>query len=1579
MTRRGGRNFLVPMKWMTRLFLWLACGPAWLGLNAAPHAGEAWVSTRLQSAFYAEGVGVGDLNGDGHPDLSYGPFWYPGPTFQEARRFTSGEPFVADQGYSDNFFSFIHDINGDGHADILVFGFPGKEARLYLNPGSPDQAGDWTVHLIAPEVANESPHFVDLIAGGLPEIVCARNKQYGYYEAGPNPTQPWTWHPISAAGEASTPFGHGLGVGDLNGDGRPDLVEKSHFYEQPEDPRTQPWTKRTWAPLSYGGGGAQILVHDFDGDGDADIVTSYNAHSWGLGWFEQYEPGKFVRRDLVGESSTQNPFGLALSQMHALALADIDGDGRMDFVTGKRHYAHQGRDPGGLQEPALYWFRNQLEAEGRVEFVPHFVHGDSGVGVELKVADLNGDGRLDLISGSKKGLTIHLQHRGEALGETALERWRHTGGQPQDDYGSALSPQEARARMDVPAGFEVDLIAAEPEVVQPIAMCFDARGRLWVVEGRNYPARAEGSHQDGQDRILILEDADGDGTFETRKVFAESINLASGIAVGFGGVYVGAAPYLLFYPDKDQNDVPDGEAEILLDGWGWQDTHETLNAFLWGPDGWLYGCHGVFTHSRVGRPGTPDEERIPINAGLWRYHPVRQEFEVYAHGTSNPWGVDFDERGDFFVSACVIPHFYHLAQGGRYHRQAGQHFDPWTFEDIQTIADHAHYVGNMRNLKDVRGGAFNEEQADTAALGGGHAHCGLVLYQGDSFPPTYRGDAFFHNLHGHRIVREAIERDGSGHVVRHRPDFLLTKHHDHIGVALLQGPDGALYFSDWTDPQTCHHRNVEIWDRSNGRLFRVRYGAPRPVTTRLPELSDAELVATLSHPNAFHARQAQRILQERAALGELDAEALKRELDAFASAENRPAAHRLRALWTRHVCGLSDAAGLALLLDDPAEEIRAWAVTLLGEGKSALPAEILTKLESQARQENSLLVRRHLASLLQRLPLEQRWPLATGLVAHARSGHDRNIPLLCWYGIEPLVVADPARALALVERTPWPKLKDFLTRRAAVFPEGREALLTSLSGTKRTADYAQRAEQFLVSLASLPPVEPPSGWDRAKAHGLSLAAAEPALSETIARLGARFGDAEFFPKWRAVARDEQAPTNARREALELLTVGRDPELGSLARELLPVVALQAPALAALRQHPGAETAEALIRHLGDLPLSLRNEAINLLAARAESALLLLRAVDENRLAASLISPVLLDQFARYQNPDIDALIERHWVRGTGGDVSLAELSAAIEQWKRKLNDSLLSKADASRGRQVYSATCGTCHTLFGEGVALGPDLTGSNRADLAYLLENVLAPSAVVGKDYLLNVFTMRDGATLSGMVRGETPDFYQLVLPGGAKVDVKRSEVVRREELPQSLMPPGLFDALPLGQVADLVRYLASPTQVPLPGEDAPPPPSSDVPPAGPGVRRIEGESLVDGARIPEGQIRPQRMTSFGTAWSGHHQLWWTGGHPGQVLSLRLDSLPPGPHQVTLFPTMAHDYARIRAVIQGEIQEADLYSPDVRPGAPIRFPKVNLVPDKPLLIEVHIAGAHPSAKPSYMFGLDRIEIEAAPTPQPAR
>jgi putative membrane-bound dehydrogenase-like protein len=1523
-------------------------------------ANEAWESRSLIRDFYAEGAAVGDLDGDGKPDLAYGPFWLAGPDFAKPIRFAEGESFDGGKGYSDNFFSFIHDCNGDGRADILVFGFPGKEARLYINPGAKRQDESWPMFLVADQVANESPHFVDLIPGGLPEIVCAREKTYGFYLAGPDATQAWTWHPISAAGDAATPFGHGLGVGDLNQDGRADVVEKDSWYEQPAA-SGELWTKHKWAPISYGGGGAQILVNDIDGDGDADIVTSYNAHGYGLGWFEQYEPGKFAPHSIMGERSTESPYGVAFSQLHALALVDMDGDGRNDFVTGKRHFAHQGKDPGGLGEPVLVWFRNTANAAGEIEFVPHLVDRSSGVGVEVKVGDLNGDSRPDIVTSSKMGLFVHLQKGDFAL--AAMERWQVPGGRPQDDYGSGLTAQEALTRMEMPPGFSVDLIAAEPDIVQPIAMCFDARGRLWVVEGMNYPQRApEG---EGKDRILIFEDSDADGSFETRKVFAEKINLASGIEVGFGGVYVGAAPNLYFYPDKNADDVPDGEPEILLDGWGYEDTHETLNAFTWGPDGWLYGCHGVFTHSRVGKPGTADEARVPINAGVWRFHPVTQAFEVYAHGASNPWGVDFNEWGDFFVSACVIPHFYHLSQGGRYQRQAGSHFDPYTFDDIKTIADHAHYAGNWTDVRTK--GAY--APADTSALGGGHAHCGLVIYQADEFPVGYRGQAFFHNLHGHRMVREHLEGNGSSYLARHRPDFVLSNNHENIGVALRQGPDGALYFSDWVDPQTCHHRDVEIWDRSNGRLYRVRAGEAKSTVLDLPGRSDGELVATLGHANVFHARQAQRLLQERAASGTLDAKAVT---TAFVTLEKEHASDpglRLRALWARHATGLTTSEQLLALLQDPDEHLRGWAVTLLDESTGPLSADALSALEALATGEESLFVRRHLASKLQRLPLEQRWELAKHLIGHGRSQYDGTIPYLCWYGIEPLVEANPVRAIGMVNQTGWLMIKDFLTRRAAVFPEGRSAIMSSLTEAKQPEAFVERAGQLLASLANLPPVESPAGWASARARGESWSAENQNVARVLAALGARFGDADFFPTWRKVAADASAKNPDRIEAINLLTVGKDPELGPIAQEALKTPALRKVAIAALRLSPGAESAAALISQLAGFEVGLRNDAINLLATRADTARALLEAVDQKVIEPSLISPVMLDQFERFEDETISALIKKHWVRGEGG-VDLAQLASSIEQWKGKLNPKVMAKANPSRGRLAFTQTCGTCHQLFGEGVALGPDLTGSNRADLGYLLENALAPSAVVGKDYLLHIFTMKDGSTLSGVVREETPDGITLVMPGGSSSVVEAAAIASREEIPQSLMPPGLFEALPLETVADLVSYLGSPAQVPLPGNEASAPVADEVPPLAKGALRYEGEALVEQAQSTPGQVRPQSMGGFGKSWSANSQLWWTGGKPGDVLTLKLAGISPGTHNVTLFPTTAHDYAQVKIAINGQLREVDWYSLKVLPGDPVRFEKVNVSPTEPLQIDIHITGKNAEALERYMVGIDRIEVE---------
>ena len=407
----------------------------------------------------------------------------------------------------------------------------------------------------------------------------------------------------------------------------------------------------------------------------------------------------------------------------------------------------------------------------------------------------------------------------------------------------------------------------------------------------------------------------------------EGLNLVSGIEVGFGGVWVGAAPYLLFIPHDEKTDKA-GEPKVLLDGWGFEDTHETLNTFVWGPDGWLYGCHGVFTHSRVGKPGAPDAQRVPINAGVWRYHPTKHIFEVFAEGTSNPWGLDYNDSGDFFVEACVIPHCFHIIQGARYLRQAGWHFNPHTYADIGTIADHLHYVG--ANPHD---GNNKSDQ-----VGGGHAHCGLMCYLGGSWPAKYRGQLFMGNIHGKRLNMDVPRPKGSGYVAGHGPDFLLANDEARF-VNLKYGPT-ATYLIDWYDRQACHHNDPAIWDRTNGRVYKVSLRGTKPVKgLDLKACSDVELAAYQSHDNDWYVRQARKILQERVAAEPERAAAIREALARVAPPKTAPAAKQLRHLWAMHAVGGLDPAACAALLGDAElpEQVRAWAVQLALEERQPTP------------------------------------------------------------------------------------------------------------------------------------------------------------------------------------------------------------------------------------------------------------------------------------------------------------------------------------------------------------------------------------------------------------------------------------------------------------------------------------------------------------------------------------------------------------------------------------------------------------------------------------------------------------------
>jgi putative membrane-bound dehydrogenase-like protein len=581
---------------------------------------------------------------------------------------------------------------------------------------------------------------------------------------------------------------------------------------------------------------------------------------------------------------------------------------------------------------------------------------------------------------------------------------------------AGLEPEEAAEAATVPEGFSMKMFAAEPHVQQPIAFALDDRGRVWVAEGFTYPRRApEGQ---GRDRILILEDTDGDHKFDKRTVFAEKLNLVSGLEVGFGGVFVGAAPYLMFIADKNGDDKPDGEPEILLDGWGYQDTHETLNTFAWGPDGWLYGCHGVFTHSNVGKPGAKDTERTKLNGAIWRYHPTKRNFEVFGEGTSNPWGIDFDARGQAVIEACVIPHLFHIIQGARYQRQAGQHFNPHIYEDIQQVGDHVHWAGN-------KGPHAANDRSDAA--GGGHAHAGLMIYEGGSFPEQYRGKIFMNNIHGQRLNMDIPERQGSGFVGRHGPDFVNFNDKWSQVLNMLYDQDGSVYIIDWYDKNQCHHGNEAGHDRSNGRIFKLIYGDSKVTKIDLQKESDTKLVEYLGHKNEFYARHARRILQERAAAGGNGVAKVQDGLKAMLR-NSTSDVHQLRALWTLHVTGGLDEKTALGLLDSSHEFVRAWTLQLLAEGKD-LGDAALKKMNAMAANDPSPVVRLYIASALQRIAPAKRWEALTALLNHADDAQDHNLPFMYWYAAEGAVAADPGRGVKLLQTAKIPKVRQFIARR----------------------------------------------------------------------------------------------------------------------------------------------------------------------------------------------------------------------------------------------------------------------------------------------------------------------------------------------------------------------------------------------------------------------------------------------------------------------------------------------------------------------------------------------------------------------
>ena len=978
-----------------------------------------------------------------------------------------------------------------------------------------------------------------------------------------------------------------------------------------------------------------------------------------------------------------------------------------------------------------------------------------------------------------------------------------------DEYKYAgLPPKEAAAAMTVPEGFTVSLFAGEPDVHQPIGFCIDDRGRLWVAEAYVYPRRKpfdgpllpEAERKNG-DRILIFEDTDGDGVFDKKTVFIEGLNLVSGIEVGFGGVWVGAAPYLLFIPAKD--DKPAGQPQILLDGWHYEDTHETLNAFTWGPDGWLYGCHGVFTHSRVGKPGTPDKDRTPINAGVWRYHPTRHVFEVFAHGTSNPWGLDYNEVGDWFIEACVIPHCYHIVQGGRYERQAGQHFNPYTYIDIKTIADHRHYVGATPH-----GG---NERSDSA--GGGHAHCGLMCYLGGAWPKEYKGTLFMGNIHGRRINVDIPVPKGSGYVAKHGKDFLLANDAWARFINFKYGPDGNVYVIDWYDKQACHRPEPEIWDRTNGRIYKVSYRGTKPVTgIDLQKCSDEELVKYQLADNEWYARHARRILQER--YGEEQGRKRRNEwktvetaLLGIARTQKSPVL-RLRALWAAHVIGADrQYSAWAALSSDPSEHVRGWAIQLDFEGiMSRMPAAVP---DSGVLKDPSPIVRRYLASAMQRVQKAYSLQPLSRLVSNAEDGADPNLPFLYWYALEatvgqPRVRLDDVLKSAAASKVP---LLEYAARRVgAVGPEAAAALAAGLA-------EASTDEQRLAYLGGLRECQagrkfdrPPRNW--ADVQRTILQSSNGDVRTQFLAVSAAFGDNTAFDKLVAILLYSRADPKHRMTALDSLRAAKDKGLPPALHQLiLSDDSMRAAAIRTLASFDDPVTPTVLLKVYPSLPPAEKRDAVNTLASRAKYGAALLDAIAAKRVPAADVPAETIRQLRALGDKALDAKIAAVWgsVRDTPAD-----RKKLISDWSKKLTAPYRGPVDLAHGRAVYAKVCAQCHTLYGVGGKVGPDITGSNRADLAYLLENIFDPSAVIPKEYAATKLDLADGRTIIGIVKEETKQTLTVVT-ATETLTIPVGDIDKRTPSELSMMPDDLTKQATEVEIRALVAYLRNPNQTPM------------------------------------------------------------------------------------------------------------------------------------------------------------------------
>ncbi|MGJ8696625.1 MAG: PVC-type heme-binding CxxCH protein [Verrucomicrobiaceae bacterium] len=959
-----------------------------------------------------------------------------------------------------------------------------------------------------------------------------------------------------------------------------------------------------------------------------------------------------------------------------------------------------------------------------------------------------------------------------------------------DTSANPPSPQKAAASFQVPEGFQTTVFAAEPDIQNPIALAWDHKGRMWVAENYTYAEKGKRFDLSLRDRVIILQDKDHDGHAETRKVFSDKLQMLTSVEVAKDGVYLMCPPQLLFVPDADQDDIPDAEPRVILDGFtvAHSNYHNLANGLRWGPDGWLYGRCGGSCPGLVGTPGTAKEMRVPIEGGIWRFHPTRKTFEVLCHGTTNPWGFDFDQHGELFFINTVNGHLWHAIPGAHFDRPFAPSPNKLVFEPIQMHADHWHF-DRAGKWQDSRDGKANSH-------GGGHAHIGMCIYQGGHLPDYWNGKLLTWNQHGKRLNVEKLNRHGSGYLATHEPDAFISGDPWFRGLEISTGPDGALYALDWSDTGECHdHTGVH---RTSGRIYRFSHGTPpKPDLHLLQNITPEKLTQIIKHPNVWYERQARKLLTPTPELIATAQNLLKSENTVT----------QLRSLWTLNALETSRP---ETLLANNNEHLRAWAIRLLTDRKpidhvhglhprNTLPIldpfPPVDRLIKLAETEPSPLVRLALASSIQRVGISDRPALAISLAAR-NDDQDHNLPKLVWFGIAPLLKDHPEGLIEAAKATTWPDLLRYIARAMASQPDAIIDL--AIAHPNKAPHLLQGLSEGFKGWHKAPL---PKNWDQAVD---TLSEKNPDL---IRELSALFGDGRALDSLRKIALDHNAGFATRQTALQGLIDARPDDLRPLCEKLLNVRYLNKTAIRGLATFADPAIATLLLKKYPGLRPDEKQTVIDALVTRPTWANSLLTETESQKIPRTAITPFHARQIVSLNDETLTARLHKIW-----GQVRLSDASKkkSIEVLQLAFTPEFRAQADLSAGRLHFQNLCASCHLLYGQGGKLGPDLTGSGRADLGYLLENIIDPSAIVPAEYRMTTLQLHDGRTLAGVIASQT-DRTLTLRSLTEETTLEKSAIKKTTTLENSIMPEGLLNTLTPNQTRDLLAYLMHPKQVPL------------------------------------------------------------------------------------------------------------------------------------------------------------------------